>query len=95
MLLVVDDLLDVLAVGVELWPQVQIMEESVAFMADVDEACVESGHKFPHPGKVDVAHVEAGRLLLFLVFDEAFVLGQGNGDLLGLYVYDYFTGHDG
>ena len=63
-------------------------------MTHVDEACVQAWHELAHLGEIYVAHVEACLLLLFLVFDESLILGQGNGNLLWLYVDNYFTSHE-
>ena len=69
------------------------MQESVTLIPDVDEAGVEARHEFLHFCDVDVAHREVGRAGLVLVFNQSFVLKQGDGDLLRLDVNDNFTCH--
>ena len=70
------------------------MEKGVAFMTNVDEARVEAWHELADTRIIDVTHIEASLKLLLLVFHEALVLGEGYGYLLGLYIYDNFTGHE-
>ena len=70
------------------------MEKGVALMAHVDETRIQARHELAHARIINVADIEACLLLLLLVFHEAFVLGEGNSNLLGLNIYNYFTGHE-
>ena len=69
------------------------MQESVFLASDVDEASVESGHELAHLAHVDVAHGERGLAPFVLIFHEALVFKQRDGDIFGLDIDDYFACH--
>ena len=74
-------------------PKIQVMKEGVFFVADVDKSGIEARHQL-----LDLSHVYVpdgvGQVpALFLQGDQAAILQEGYGDLLGLYVDDEFAFH--
>ena len=69
------------------------MQESVTFEANIHKTCIEPWHEFLHLGNINIAHREVCRARFVLVFNQSFILKQGNGNLFWLYVNDYFACH--
>ena len=65
----------------EVSSQVLIVDKSVAFVTDIDERGIESGHNFTHFAEVDVADGKARLRHLFSEFDEFAILAERNVDL--------------
>ena len=90
---VVQHTLQVFLLRVELQSQIEIMKKRVAFVADVHKAGIQARHQFTHLGQIDIAHAEGGTLAFFLVFHQTLVFRKRDGNLLGLYVDEYFACH--
>ena len=69
------------------------MQESVTFIAHVYKTGIETRHKFLYLGNVNVAHGEVSRTWFILIFNQPFVLKQGNRNLFWLNVDNYFACH--
>ena len=78
---------------IELRPEVEVMQESIAFVSDTHKTSVQSGHELTDFGQIDVAHRKLLRAPFLLVLHEALVLEQGDGDVLRLHIYNQFACH--
>ena len=72
----------------ELGAQIEVVDEGVFLVPDIDESGVEAGHDLADFPQIDVAHGESRFAFLLVQLDELLVFEQGDGDLVGCYVYD-------
>ena len=69
------------------------MQESISLVSHTHKTGIQSGHQLADFGKIDVAHGELLRASFFLELNQTFVLKQGDGDVFGLNINDYFACH--
>ena len=69
------------------------MQESISFVSHPYKTGIQSGHELADFGKIDVAHRKLLRASFFLELNQSFVLKQGDGDIFGLNINNYFACH--
>ena len=86
-------LLEKLAVGGEVGPEVEIVQKGVFFVSHIHECGIEARHKLFYFCQIDVAHGVSNVARLPLQRHQPGVLEQSYGHIAGLNVYNEFAFH--